>query len=138
MRKILGLLLLSLAPQVSHADTAPFTLSQICLAGVATFYGRRIDIMKAQVLPEGEIRVTYNRPEDGRPFSFKCRNHPKSNYRLNLLDESLNGARWYGEDMADKQTFYTVKDNILIIRTVGNGVQLAEDFYRPSNFPPSK
>lgn len=138
MRKILVLLLLSVAPLASHANVAPFTLSQICLAGVATFYGRSVDIMKAQVLLGDEIRVTYTRPEDGKLFSFKCRNHPKSNYRLNFYDESLNGARWYGADMADQQTFYTVKDNVLIMRTVGNGVLLAEDFYKPSSFPPSK
>lgn len=91
MRKILGLLLLSLAPQVSHADTAPFTLSQICLAGVATFYGRSIDIMKAQVLPEGEIRVTYNRPEDGRPFHSNAGITPRATIASTSLTKALMG-----------------------------------------------
>lgn len=138
MRKKLLALVLTFSPLPSHADTAPFTLSQICQAGVATFYGRNIDIMKSHVLSDDEIRITYTRPEDGKLLSFKCRKHPKSNYRLNFYDESLNGARWYGADMADQQTFYTVKDNILIMRRAGNGVQLVEDFYKQSDFSPSE
>ncbi|MCU8824952.1 hypothetical protein ACUBJ7_07690 [Klebsiella pneumoniae] len=138
MRKKIAMLVISLCPQISHADTAPFTLSQVCQAGVATFYGRNAVIMKTQALPGDEVRVTYARPEDGRPFSFKCRNHPNSNSRLNLLDESLNGARWYGADLADRQTIYTVKDDVLIMRVIGNGVMLAENFYKPSSFSTAK
>ncbi len=138
MRKKLLALVLALSPLSSQADISPFTLSQICRAGIATFYERSVDIMKAQILSDDEIRITYTRPEDGRQFSFKCRNHPGSNYRLNFYDESLNGARWYGADMADQQTVYTVNDNILIMRRVGNGVLLTEDFYKSSDLLPSQ
>jgi len=114
------------------ADDSEFTLSKICRAGVATNYGREISSIQALQIDINIIRINYERPEDNHKFIFLCRQQGTS--RLNLLDESLTGARWYGSDLADKQTLFSKKDNVLIIRLVNNGILESEVFFREKDF----
>ncbi|MHA3501971.1 hypothetical protein [Yersinia rochesterensis] len=46
-----------------------------------------------------------------------------------LLDETLNGPRWYGDDLVGSQLTYRVTDTAIIIRIIGNGVMLRDNFY---------
>lgn len=113
---------------VAVPDISPH---ELCKYGVATNYGRPIEIMTAQLLGRNITRVQYIREQDGRRFSFQCK--LLNGYRMALLDETLNGPRWCGEDLADSQLTYRVTDTAIIIRIIGNGVMLRENFYSLPN-----
>lgn len=83
--------------------------------------------MTAQLIGRNITRVQYIREQDGRRFSFQCK--LLDGYRMALLDETLNGPRWYGDDLADSQLTYRVTDTAIIIRIIGNGVMLRDNFY---------
>ena len=51
----------------------PEQLSMICRAGIAAEFGRSHKIMRAKAQGDGLIRVTYNRPDDGKLWKSDCK-----------------------------------------------------------------
>lgn len=139
--KIIFIMLLSLnvafmKNAISSEEHKLFTLDEICKAGLSTVYGRSIDIMKSQSISDKVTRITYVRSQDGAHLSYLCRKESMS--RLGILDERLNGARWYGSDLADSQIFYSTINNVLTIKDVNNGEVLKSNIYTKKDFISSK
>lgn len=113
-----------------------FTLDEICKAGLSTVYGRNVDIMESQSISDKVVRIKYIRSQDGAHLSYLCKKESMS--RLSTLDERLNGARWYGSDLADSQIFFSTVNDILTIRDVNNGKVLASNIYTKKYFIPTE
>lgn len=96
------------------ADEGGFTTTQICKAAMSVEYGREPGIMAATVLTD-HVQVKYERPSDGKSFSYRCR---LNNGQVLLWDDSLVGARWYGSEPNDSKLIYFAKDGQLRIQDV--------------------
>ena len=107
------------------ADIAPFSIVQICKAGLALMYGRDPAIMTAR-LNNKQAQVTYIRANDDKVMSYRCL---LDNGYLLTWDDSIAGARWYGSEPGDTKLTYQVKRRRLILQDVINGKVNAEKSY---------
>jgi hypothetical protein len=110
------------------ANIAPFSIAQICKAGLALMYGRDPASMTAR-MNSRQAQVTYIRPTDDKAMSYRCL---LNNGHLLTWDNSIAGARWYGSEPGDTKLTYRVKRRRLIVQDVINGEVNAEKSYSPS------
>lgn len=107
-------------------------MADICRATLHDMLKRDISTMKSTLLGDGSARVQYTRPQDGQKFSYRCRS--VDGHSIGILNETLNGPRWYGESPEDIQKSYLIKDGNLIIRTSYRGEVSATSFSH-ADFP---
>lgn len=100
-----------------EAKSIEFTTEQICKAGIASMYKRDPKTIKTTTLSENIVKIEYQRPQDKKMFSYKCRLVDNS---IQTYDTSLNGARWYGSEPSDSKLMYLKKNDRLIIRDIFN------------------
>lgn len=110
------------------AAIAPFSIAQICKAGLALIYGRDPAIMTAR-MNGTQAQITYLRPTDNKAMRYRCR---LNNGSLLTWDDSLAGARWYGSEPGDTQLTYHVTRRRLKVQDVINGEVKAEKSYSPA------
>ncbi len=89
-----------------------FTTPQICRAGLSAVYSGKIGSMETKVFAD-HVQIKYIRPTDNKLFGYRCR---VSDDRLLFWDDSLVGARWYGEQSSDSKTRFSVSSDHLVIR----------------------
>lgn len=127
MKKQLLLTALSfLLPWQAWADQDEYLMTDICRAALHVMLKRDLSIMKATSLSDGSARVQYTRPQDGKAFSYRCRSTDGST--LGILDETITGPRWYGEQPEDIQRSYRIREGRLIIHTSYKGSGDDESF----------
>lgn len=110
------------------ADIAPFSIVQICKAGLALMYGRDPAIMTAR-LNNRQAQVTYIRPNDDKLMSYRCL---LNNGYLLTWDDTIAGARWYGGEPGDTKLTYQVRRKRLVVQDVIDGKVNTEKSYSPS------
>ena len=99
------------------ADVGRFSTEQICKAGVALMYGRDVGIMSAEESGD-HVRITYTRPTDDKDMSYRCR---LENDLILTWDDSIAGARWYGNLADDTKLAFRVSGADLVIQDVIRG-----------------
>lgn len=123
-----------LFPCVGYSSTEPFSLADICKAALSTYYGRPLEIMEPEQSEDDFARVKYTRTQDGKLFDYSCM--LDGNVVL-TKDNSLSGARWYGEVGSTDIIQFFIKNNILIIRNVF-GTNVKEKSFNQSDFTDEK
>jgi hypothetical protein len=119
--KILPATWLLLIPIQVSAESSEYMMTDICRSALHVMLNRDISVMQAESLSDGSARIKFTRQQDGKKFSYRCRSTDGT--RLGILDETLSGARWYGEQPDDIQRSYRIKEGRLIIHSFyqGNG-----------------
>ncbi|ATM95782.1 Uncharacterised protein [Yersinia frederiksenii] len=96
------------SPKVNEPanEVKPFTLYQVCRAGIATVMGREIKTIKASASPSSEIvLLTYTRPDDRKVFSYQCK---LSGNFIIWSEAGVSTNRWEGNGEIDSLLTYTV------------------------------
>lgn len=99
------------------AGDGAFNSVQICRAALSLSFGRDLSIMRGKML-DGFAQVKYVRTSDSREFSYRCK---LINGLVLTWDDSISGARWYGENPSDFQIKYSVSGNLLLIQELIKG-----------------
>lgn len=99
------------SPVPVHKGT--FSDSDICKAALSSLSELPASEMRAGQADDGSVRVEFSRLAVNKHSSFKCK---LSKDRVLTLDESLTGARWYGESSDLTQLSFKVVDDGLFIR----------------------
>lgn len=121
-----------LLPLQTWAAQNEFQMTDICRAALNVMLKRDLSIMKATSLSDGSARVQYTRSQDGKEFSYRCRS--ADGHTIGILDETLTGPRWYGEQPEDVQRSYLIKEERLIIHSSYRGSSENES-YSHNEFP---
>lgn len=108
-----------------------FTISDVCKAGLSVMYNQSAAAMHSDRADDGNIRISYMRKQDGKKFKYRCK--LDGGYIL-TLDESLNGARWYGIDSDNSRLVYReINSHLRIDYIMGTSIKEhifnADDFY---------
>jgi hypothetical protein len=104
-------------PTSQKNEELNFSTSQICKAGLSVMYGRDVGIMKSSVMSD-YVQVRYNRPANASFVAYRCR---IASGHILTWDESLNGARWYGEAADDSKLTYRISSSKLLIQDIVRG-----------------
>lgn len=112
-----------------------FDNKKICKAGIATMYKQQVSIMSVDTASDGNIRVSYSRPQDGKHFSYRCK---LNNGNVLTYDESLTGARWYGSRAGDSQLRYSVVGGKLHIRDIYQSLTGKRETLHENNYTASE
>lgn len=110
-----------------------FTTHQICRAGLSAVYGRKISSMETQAFAD-HVQIKYVRTTDNKGFSYRCR---ISGDLLLFWDDSLVGARWYGDQSNDSKTSFSVSSDHLVIRQESQLGTASENSFLLSDLGPS-
>lgn len=87
----------------------PFTLYQVCRAGIAMIMGRETDTVKVSPSPSAlVVLVSYKRPDDGKNFSYQCK---LSGNFIIWSEAGVSTNRWEGKGEIDSLLTYTLNTN---------------------------
>ncbi|WP_337262694.1 MULTISPECIES: hypothetical protein [unclassified Serratia (in: enterobacteria)] len=103
-----------LAPKVDAPanEMKPFTLSQVCRAGMAVFLGLDVKIIKATASPvEKAILLSYKRPSDGKFFSNNCK---ISKNNIIWSETDYVSDRWNGEGEVDSLLTFSIASKTFV------------------------
>lgn len=133
MKILITSVILLIAPFRLLAAETEYEMSDICRATLNTMLNRDISIMKATQLADGSARVQFTRPQDGKNFSYRCRS--TEGQRIGILDETISGPRWYGEQPTDMQRSFKIDNGTLAIRSFSSVSSTpTESFYSHTDF----
>lgn len=99
------------------ATAGPFSSVQVCRAALSVLHRRDVSIMQGKVI-NGLAQVTYVRPTDSKAVSYRCK---LIDGKVLTWDDSLVGARWYGDQPGDTQLGYSVSGDTLVVRDIIRG-----------------
>lgn len=91
----------------------------VCKAGIAQLFGHSPKIMKAVPLGNGIVRISYKRPDDGKPFKNDCQlQGNRIMWRGVDISPSSGPGRWRNRS----------DDEILTYRLKGKSVELTTTY----------
>lgn len=116
------ILLIALAYGSPATAQSTFTPRQICKAGIAVVMGRVPATMKVDRVRENVVFLSYNRPDDGKRWTYKCkiegeriiwgaddgrwRTHPEDSVISFAIDgSSLVVAERFSDGSSNEETF---------------------------------
>lgn len=93
--------------------------TSVCKAGIAELFGHSPKIMKAVPLGNGIVRISYKRPDDGKPFKNDCQlQGNRIMWRGVDISPSSGPGRWRNRS----------DDEILTFRIKGKSVELTTTY----------
>jgi hypothetical protein len=103
--------------QSSASVVGNFSAVQNCRAALSVFYQRDVSIVRGAMV-DGFAQVKYSRPTDGRQLSYRCKLRGST---VLTWDDSIAGARWYGEPADGWEVRYSTTADMLHIQTLAAG-----------------
>jgi len=105
------------APATASTSVSPSLTKSICKAAVAEINGRSPSIMKVTPIADGILRISYNRPDDGKLWKSDCKlEGNRIMWRSVDLSPGSGPGRWRNHP-DDEVLTYAIKGNKVDIKT---------------------
>ncbi|WP_411703672.1 hypothetical protein [Edaphovirga cremea] len=102
-------------------ETKPFTLAQVCRAGLATFMMVGVKTVKVAASPSSNIVfLSYKRPDDGKIFTLRCK---LSRNNIIWAERDFDSNIWLGRGEVESLLTFTVNSKDVFAKN-NNGKEL--------------